>query len=290
MSRFVLSAFADEISDDPGIQMDTLDMYGIKNIEIRSIYGKNISEYTIPEIKQIKKLLDARGFGISAIGSPIGKQKITDHFAPHLDLYRHTLEIAGVFGTRYIRTFSFFIPEGDDPHLYRDEVMSRWKDFIFHAENTDIILLHENEKHIYGDTPERCKDLIETMNSSHVKSTFDPANFIQCDIEPYPFAYSMLKKYIAYVHIKDARYFGHSVVPSGHGDGRIAEIIADLHQSGFSGFLSLEPHLGSFTGLAALEPGSVISGMPEGGPKQFAIAYRALKKILDITKVEVDKL
>ncbi len=55
---------------------------------------------------------------------------IGDDFAPHLELFKHTLEIAGIMESRYIRMFSFFLPEGEDPSIYRDEVMGRWQRFI----------------------------------------------------------------------------------------------------------------------------------------------------------------
>ena len=228
----------------------------------------------------IKKQLDDRGFKISAIGSPVGKIKITDDFGPHLELFRHTMEIAKILETRYIRMFSFFIPEGKDPAIYRDEVMSRWAQFVKAAEGSGIILLHENEKDIYGDTAQRCLDLLKTINCSYVKATFDPANFVQCNEKTYPEAFEMLKDHVVYMHIKDANNSDHKVVPAGYGDGKVKEILAALYNSGFEGFLSLEPHLGSFHGFAELEPASPANQLPEGGPKQFAIAVEALKKIL----------
>lgn len=146
---------------------------------------------------------------------------------------------------------------------------------------TGLCLLHENEKEIYGDTPQRCHDIIVTMNSEYVKAIFDPANFVQCDVETYPEAYRLLEKHIAYMHIKDALYRYHSVVPSGMGDGRVKDILTVLKGKKHDIFLSLEPHLGNFVGFRDLEPGSDTSNIPEGGPRQFAIAANALKKILD---------
>ncbi|MDK2810352.1 MAG: hypothetical protein PWR27_1061 [Petroclostridium sp.] len=280
MSKFILSAFADEIDMDLKTQMDVLEQHGIGYIEMRGVNGKNLVEYSLDEVREIKKQLDARGFKLSAIGSPIGKIKITDDFAPHLELFKHTLEIATVMEAKYIRMFSFFMPKGEDPAKYRDEVMNRWNQFIKAAEGTGLVLLHENEKDIYGDTAERCLDLLQTMNCNYLKATFDPANFIQCDEETYPKAYELLKDFVVYVHIKDAVYSDHHVVPAGEGDGKVKEILTALHNRGFEGFLSLEPHLGAFAGLAALELDPKIQSLPEGGPKQFAIAAQALKKIL----------
>ena len=87
------------------------------------------------------------------------------------------------------------------------------------------------------------------------------------------------------MHIKDAVYSNNHVVPAGYGDGKVPEILKELYDSGFEGFLSLEPHLGSFAGLAELENKLDVGSLPEGGPRQFAIASEALKKIInDIEK------
>lgn len=281
MKNFTLSAFADEIDDDLNIQMDVLDQHDIKHIEMRSVCGKNITLYTKDEIKEIKKLLDQRGFKISAIGSPIGKIMITDDFKPHLELFKHTIEIAKILETDNIRMFSFYIPKNEDPAIYRNEVMKRWQVFVDITKGTGMNLLHENEKDIYGDTAKRCLDLIETMDCDHVKAIFDPANFVQCNVTSYPDAYEIMKEHVVYMHIKDAILDSYKVVPSGMGDGGIKEILSDLKKKDFCGYLSLEPHLGSFSALADLELNIDVSDMSEGGPKQFSIACNALKKILN---------
>ena len=97
--------------------------------------------------------------------------------------------------------FSFYIPEGEKPESYREEVMNRWRQFMQAAQGPGITLLHENEKGIYGDTPLRCLDLVRELNSEDMKLIFDPANFVQCDVETYPEAYELLKDHIAYMHI-----------------------------------------------------------------------------------------
>ncbi len=280
MSRFVLSAFADEIDQDLKVQMDTLEKNDIKHIEIRGVNGKGVVTYSLDEVREIKRELDKRGFKISAVGSPIGKIGIRDDFKPHLELFRHTLDIADILQTRYIRMFSFYIPKGQSPDNYRDEVMERWSEFVKAAKGRGIVLLHENEKNIYGDTPERCLDILKTMDCRFVKAVFDPANFIQCDVRTYPEAYQMLKGHVVYMHIKDALYSSKSVVPSGYGDGKLPEILADLYRSGFEGFLSLEPHLASFAGFKELEIDLDVEDMPDNGPEKFEVALKALRNIL----------
>ncbi|TCL68562.1 sugar phosphate isomerase/epimerase [Hydrogenispora ethanolica] len=280
MSQFILSAFADEIADDLQTQMDVLEEHDIHFIEMRGVNGRPLVQHSLDEVRAIKAQLDARGFRISAVGSPIGKIKISDPFEPHLELFRHTLEIAKILETGYIRMFSFFLPPGEDPRHYRAEVLRRWEALLQAADGTGLVLLHENEKEIYGDTPERCLDLLTSFPGDGLRAVFDPANFVQCDVETFPGAYRLLEDYVVYMHIKDAVASDHHVVPAGYGDGKVPAILAALQRRGYEGFLSLEPHLGSFKGFAALEPNSPANQLPEGGPKQFAIAVAALKKIL----------
>jgi sugar phosphate isomerase/epimerase len=267
MGKFTISAFADEIDPSLDVQMDVLDRYGISHIEMRGVDGRNITEYALDEVKILKNRMDARGFKVSAVGSPIGKIGIRDPFEPHLALFRHTLDIADVLETGYVRMFSFFLPAGEEPALFRDEVMRRWSAFVSAAKGRNITLLHENEKDIYGEAASRCLDLLETMHCPYMKATFDPANFVQAGEKTFPDAFRMLEEHVAYMHIKDALHANGNVVPAGEGDGKVEEILMALRDAGWSGFLSIEPHLNH--------------SLPGGGPELFGVACGALNRILD---------
>lgn len=281
MSRFILSAFADEIDSNLQTQMDVLDQHGIHFIEMRGVNGKQLVSYKLDEVREIKKEIDARGFKLSAVGSPIGKIGITDDFEPHLDLFKHTVEVAQIMESKYIRMFSFFIPKGEDPSKYREEVLHRWGSFVQAAAGSGVTLLHENENGIYGDTPERCLDLLQSLDSEHAKGIFDFANYVQRGVKNYPDAYEQLKDYTEYIHVKDAVSGDGHVVPAGDGDGDVKEILQDLHRSGYEGFLSLEPHLWNYSDFSRLESDSPGYNLPEGGAKRFAVAVQAIKKLLN---------
>ncbi|NLM27001.1 MAG: sugar phosphate isomerase/epimerase [Clostridiaceae bacterium] len=281
MVKFLLSGFSDEIDKDLDVQIRELKRNNINCMEIRGVYGKGVVDHTIREIKEIKKRLDNEGISVSSVGSPIGKISITDRFESHLDLFKHTLDIADILCSKYIRMFSFYIPDDRNPQDFRDEVLERWNKFVETAKGAGIILAHENEKGIYGDTPERCVDIIKSMNCDYVRAVFDPANFIQCDVETYPKAYLMLKPYIEYMHIKDALPETGTVVPAGMGSGKIKEILSDINSSfDRDMYLSLEPHLGSFAGLEALEADIDTGSMEKSGPEKFEIAVKALRKVM----------
>ena len=242
--------------------------------------GKNIANLNENEAQQLKAKMDKFGIKVSSIGSPIGKIGIDDGFDEHLEMLKRVISTAKILGTKYIRVFSFYIPKDKDAAEFRDEVMRRMTEMTRLAEKEDVVLLHENEKGIYGDIAPRCADILKTVNSNNLRAVFDPANFIQCGQAVYPDGFSEMKPYIEYMHIKDAKEDGH-VVPAGFGIGKIECILKDLKADGYHGFLSLEPHLGEFEGLSNLENGDMMKGLEKSDVGKFELAYQSLKNILE---------
>lgn len=279
-NTITLSGFADEISPELSEQIRVLKKLDMSHVEMRGVNGKGLVYYDLPEVREIKRQLDAAGIRLSSVGSPIGKIGIEDDFAPHMELFRHTIEIAKIMETPNIRMFSFFIPQGQDPAVYRNEVMDRLGQMAACAADNDVVLLHENEKEIYGDNAARCLDIMKEFYGEHFKAVFDFANFVQCDQDTLE-AYEMLKPYIAYIHIKDALWGSGEVVPAGHGDGNVAAILSMLKDSGYRGFLSLEPHLQEFSGFSDLENSEgKMQKRKYTGEEAFTIAHDALVEIL----------
>ena len=74
------------------------------------------------------------------------------------------------------------------------------------------LLLHENEKEIYGDVPARCLDVVRSVGSPHLRLAWDPANFVQVGVRPFTEGYAMLRPHVSYIQIKDALLEDGSVV------------------------------------------------------------------------------
>lgn len=252
---WTLTGFADEIDADLATQLDTLIAEEMRFLELRAAWGTNVLRLSDDEVARVKTELAARGIGVSSLGSPIGKIAITDPFSPHLEDFRRALHVAHELSAPFIRIFSFFIPQGDDPASHREAVLDRLGQLVGAAAGAGVTLLHENEKGIYGDIPARCLDIVRSLDSPLLRVAWDPANFVQCGVRPYTEGYAALRPYIAYVHVKDALLGSGQVVPAGQGDGEWRETIAALRDSGFDGFFSLEPHLasaGTFSGFSGL--------------------------------------
>ena len=279
MEQIVLSGFSDEIAPELDIQLAAIREWGLSHIELRAADGVNVSDFSTEKGKEVKNKLAGAGVSVSSIGSPIGKIGIEEDFAPHLEKLKRTLEIQKELGAPYLRMFSFYIPQGRAPEDFREEVLDRVGRMAEEAAAWDSVLLHENEKGIYGDNAPRCKELLDAFYGPHFKAVFDFANFVQVGQQTLP-AYELLKPYVEYVHVKDAQWGTGAVVPAGQGDGHVKDILTDLIGGGWKGFLSLEPHLTDFAGLAALEQDPQKRGSALDGKSAWKLALDSLKEIL----------
>ncbi len=279
----IISGFADEIAPSLDTQIEVIKKLGISHIEMRGVNGKPLVEHSLEEVRKIKEQLDENAIKLSSVGAPIGKILITDSFEEHFRLFEKTVEIAKIMETRYIRIFSFFIPEQENAEDYKEEVFNRMRRFIEYAKEHDVVLLHENEKDIYGDIAYRCEELMNEFYCDNFKAVFDFANFVQCGQDTKK-AYEILKPYIAYIHIKDALADTGDVVPAGYGDGNVEEILKKLLKCGYTGYLSLEPHLSDFVGFSDLEQNESKEKKKLTGEEAYTLAYESLNKILENIK------
>lgn len=279
MKKLCLSGFSDEISPVFDRQLAAVREFGLSHIELRGADGVNVSDFTPEKVREVREKLRNAGISVSSIGSPIGKISIEDDLPAHMEKLKRTLEIQKELNAPYLRMFSFYLPKGSDPEQYKNQVLEQVGAMTEEAVKWESVLLHENEKGIYGDTAPRCLTLMRQLSSPHFRAVFDFANFVEVGQDTLS-AYESLHPYIEYVHIKDAVAGENRIVPAGQGDGHLAEILGDLLHSGWRGFLSLEPHLTDFTGFAALEQQGRKLENGLDGKSAWALALQSLRDIL----------
>jgi sugar phosphate isomerase/epimerase len=275
-TTFTLSGFGDEVDPSPEVQAAVLLALGAKHIEVRSAWGTNISELSAGQLADLKAILDAKGLAVSAIASPVGKVDVSLPVEHEVQRLRRIIDAAKVLETTYIRIFSFYRAEGQGQDAIRGEVMTRMAALTALAAESGVVLLHENEKGIYGDTPERVLDIMKTVDSPSLRIAWDNANFVQVGVKPYTDGYAMLRPYLEYFQVKDALAANGEVVPAGQGDGELDETIAALKADGFGGFASLEPHLASAHELGGFS-----------GPAAFGAAARAFAGLAAKHRIEL---
>lgn len=269
-ASFTISAFGDEIADKLSEQLDVLRELKIQFLELRGVWGKNVLHLSDDEAKRVRELCDRYGIGISGIGSPIGKSPIQDPIATEVANLERIIAIGNIVGTHKIRVFSFYPPEGaTDIDQYVPVAAERLHTLAEVAAADGATLLLENEKGIVGDTVDRCHALLAGINHPAVVFAWDPANFVQVgEARVTEDGWPKLSSYTGYIHIKDAVMDG-SVRAAGEGDGQVAQLLANLRESGYQGMLALEPHL-------------AVAGHSSGfsGPEGMKRAVEALRTLM----------
>lgn len=268
-----LSAFADEVTESFRGQVEFLAKENVGYIEPRFIDRKNIMDLSVDQLKEARNLIQDHGLKVSAIGSPIGKVKLDQHFKPHLDRFKHAVELAQFFETPFIRVFSYYAPDGKNIDDYRNQVIDRMVAKLEVLQGTDVIMVHENEAHIYGHSAANCVDLVKTIDSPKLRLAYDPANFVWAEqiTNNVEVAWPLMKPYVVHIHIKDWK-LGSKDIGSmpGQGDGQIKELLAELAAMNYDGCLTMEPHLmagGQFGGST--------------GPELFAKAIAAVRALAE---------
>ena len=250
MSKYIMSAFADEYADSFDEQLEALNRHGIGYVELRHADKINVRDLSRDDVSRIEASLKAKGIKVSAIGSPIGKVKLQDDVEAHIDAAKRIFETAQRLETQYVRVFSFYSESGFG-EAEREQVFGYTERLLDLADAHGLKLCHENEAHIFGESPERCLELLEHFGG-RLRAVFDMGNFVLDGYKPYPEAYDKLFPYIEYFHIKDSLYAG-ALVPAGKGEASIAEILKEHQRRTDKDFyVSLEPHLECFSGLNSL--------------------------------------
>ena len=250
MSKLILSAFSDEYVDGFKEQCQALNGFGIAYMEMRGVNGKNVSALSNLEVCEAKQVLDDFGIKVSTIGSPLGKIALDGDLTAHLEVAKRVFETANTLDVKNIRMFSFYLPENKTREECRGRVLIELERLVKLAEEYSVTLCHENEALIYGEAPENCLEIVKYFNGK-IRCVFDMGNFVLDGYNPMS-AYKLLQSHIEYFHIKDALYAG-AIVPAGKGEAQIKEILEDYKANGKNDtFITLEPHLQTFSGLNAL--------------------------------------
>ena len=259
-----LAGFGDEIDPDPSVQVAVLQALGASAIDVRAAWGRNVVTLADTELSSLRSLFEEKGIGVSCVASPVGKSELSLDPEEETSRLERALHAASVLNAEYVRVFSFYVPAGAQKAA-RSDVLRRMEHFTRKAEKAGSVLVLENEKGIFGDVPSRIFDIVNTIESPALQVAWDPANFVQVGVAPMRDAYDLLRPYVRYVHIKDARFSDGSVTLPGQGDGDISATLAALHRSGYDGFVSLEPHLASASSMSGFS-----------GATAFGEAARAL--------------
>jgi sugar phosphate isomerase/epimerase len=118
---FPLSLVTDEIDQDLGRALDVARELGVRQVELRTLWGKNVIALDDDEVERARRLLRARGMAVGLVGTSIFKcflwddrrRPVRDAYFPqelsfdeHAALVEPALRLAERLGAPCIRIFS----------------------------------------------------------------------------------------------------------------------------------------------------------------------------------------
>ena len=247
-----LSAFGDEIDDDVDTQLDVLGDLDIRYLEMRTAWGKKAADLSDREIERLATACRKRSMRVSCIGSRIGKTPITEPLEATVAELGRILDLAERLDTKLVRIFSFRPPAGREAE-HVGESLSRLKALAEVAGARGAVLVMENETGMVGDIPERCRALLQGVDSPSLRFVWDIGNFPHCGVDrAVDRGWPLLGRYVAHVQVKDTRLSDRAMTVAGAGDGQALRLLGTLRDAGYRGFLALEPHLGGSNGAEGM--------------------------------------
>jgi sugar phosphate isomerase/epimerase len=240
-----LAGIGDEAGYGIQSQVAAIRALGWGAIELRGVDGVPLAELSEPAFAQVVTAVERFGLRVVAVDSRIGgwSRAADGDFAADLDELRVLSRRCRTLGTGYVRIMSY--PSGGlaEP-AWRAAVIERLKVLTERAERAGLTLLHENCAGWAATSASRMRELLDTVDSPALGLLFDIGNGIAYGYS----AYDMLGEivtWVRHVHVKDAE--GPATAPAyrvpGQGHARVADCLRLLLDAGYTGALSIEPHL-----------------------------------------------
>jgi sugar phosphate isomerase/epimerase len=215
------------------------------------------------DVEKAEAVLNEFGIGVACINLPVAFSKeVVANPGDYLAALNKAVDVAVALNSKYVNCYCYYFSLGrDNPINSFVEVM---KAAAIYAEAHGITLLLENEAHDATSTVAGMLRILEAVDSSALKTTYDPVNYYQANEEGFPYAYDRLKKYIAYVHVKGGCIYDPSLHseqarggtlsgwPAGGyiyypplPDGAINtdRLLARLTEDHYEGIVMIEPHI-----------------------------------------------
>jgi L-ribulose-5-phosphate 3-epimerase len=263
---FDLGIISDEVSDDVKESCGLIGQWGLRYVELRSLWGRNILELSEEEVARAQDIIEEHGLKVSAIASPVFKSSLSgqagdvradyalggsDDFGEQLRLLGHACKLCRRFGTNKVRVFSFYRESWNEALVER--IASRLIEAAEVARAHDALLVVENEPVCNVRTGRETGELFAAIDATapqnlleHLAILWDPGNALfSGERSPYPEGYRALDSgRIGHVHLKDVRLEGDEPGGVPLGEGRVDYVgqLRALAEDGYGGPLVLEPH------------------------------------------------
>lgn len=254
------AVITDEISQEFEHALDVMGEYGVRDAELRGLWGVNVLDLSPAQRERAKAALAERGMRVCSIASPIYKCNLYPDLAEagarplhlaserpleqQLALLERAIDLCQYFNTNLIRVFAFW-RQCELTEQVVNDVIAALKPGVRRAEDAGMVLGLENEHACLLGTGRETATVLKAVGSPSLRAIWDPGNAFFLGETPYPDGYEAVREYLCHVHVKDAEP-GMDGRPRWAivGEGKIDFMgqIGALMRDGYRGALSLETH------------------------------------------------
>ena len=243
---FKIGVVTDEISQNLVEAIEVAKSWGLKHIELHSVWGKNICHVDDATLSQIISIVKKSGMIVTNIDSLTLRCRLDDdeEYAEHIQHLMRSIEIAPLFNSYIVRLFSFWKEENIDDKKW-DHVFAKMELPIKIAEREGVILGFENVRSGNIGTSADLVRLFEHFDSPNLKLIWDPGNaYAAGDTDPSSSGYQYVKDHIIHVHVKDVDFIDGKRVwlPVGAGQIDYEAHLRALQHDNYNGVIALETH------------------------------------------------
>jgi L-ribulose-5-phosphate 3-epimerase len=248
-----LGVTGDEIAPDLETALKVLRELGLGWIELRNVWGKYVTDLPLAECRRARGLLDRAGVKVSVLDTALFKCDLPGVPSGRKEDYRYSeqeallaraLERAPIFGTRFVRVFSFWRGPAGSP---TEPVVEHLEKATRVAKAAGCVLLLENVNGANVETSAESARVLAAVPSAHLGLCWDPNNALCGGDRPFPDGYARLdRERLHHVHLRDAARDADGKhcrwLPVGQGQVDNLGLLRALKRDGYTGTLTLETH------------------------------------------------
>lgn len=292
----LLMGIGDEGASTIESQIQATNELGWGHIEMRGVTVAGHAKANIHDLPDAAFDLTAgklkkAGIQVHCFGSTIMNwaRRMHDPFSLTLDEVKRSIPRMQQLGTKFVRIMSF--KPGDDEYRIPAQVLQRVGDVTNMFLDAGLQPVHENCMNYGGMSWSHALELLDKVPG--LKWVFDTANPVfnpdRSKAKPWPRQdawefWEKVRDHVAHIHIKDAVWNETRTDADyrwpGEGDGRVREILTDALRRGYTGGVSIEPHMV----VVFHDAGAVTDQAPM--MKNFVDYGRRLEKLIAKGKVE----
>ena len=169
----------DEVSQDLEIAAKLAAQYGVKGLELRTVWERAPHKLTGEDIKNIKEICKKYDAVVCGLGAPVFKCDLDNpaQIEEHIEIFKKTAAVASEFGVTNIRTFTFWAKSGTFEENF-NAVVEKLSILAGLAKQLGVTAVVEQDPSVWASNGAKVAKFIKAINSPDLRALWDIGNSV----------------------------------------------------------------------------------------------------------------